>query len=59
MIEPRDRRGDNGFRGLLKGRFRAGDALGEKRVLGWRQLGIYIFNRRNAKKEIPVSTIFA
>ena len=39
--------GDNGFRGLLKGRFRANDALGEKECSVGRQW-VYIFNRRSA-----------
>ena len=34
-------RGDNGFRGLLEGRFGADDAPGEKTVLIWTQRGVY------------------
>lgn len=45
--------GDNGFRGLREGRFGADDPCGEKIVLVGRKW-VYIFNRRNAQKLIPV-----
>jgi len=35
------RSGDNGFRGLLEGRFGADNPLGEKIVLGWTQMGVH------------------
>ena len=38
--EPNSSRGDNELRGLLKDRFRPNVALGEKRVLRWKQMGI-------------------
>ena len=34
--------GDNGFRGVLEGRFGADDSLGEKNVPGWKQMGVYL-----------------
>jgi len=33
--------GDNGFRGLLEGRFGADGPLGENIVLGWTQMDVY------------------
>ena len=33
--------GDNGFRGLLDGRFGADDPLGEKIGRGWTEMGVY------------------
>ena len=53
--KPGSSSGDNGFRGLLEGRFGADDSVGEKIVLAGRKW-VYIFNRRKAKKLIPVTT---
>jgi hypothetical protein len=46
-------RGDSGLRGLLDGRFGADHPLGEEMYSVGRKC-VYVFNRRMAKKSIPV-----
>ena len=45
--------GENGFRGLLEGRFGGNDTLGEKKLCSVGRKRVYNFNRREVKKLIP------